>query len=254
MWRLGAGRGRLIRQLLTESMVLALAGAAVGLALAIGGLAALRTLALPDLPPYADLSLDTGAVVVTLIAALLTGCAFGLVPALAAGRWQPQGTLREETRGSSEGRRSRQLRGLLVAAQIALSLSLLVGAGLLARSLWALTTAPLGFEPAGVLTGRVVLPQGTYPTPEARAAVFRQLEERLAALPGVTSVTSTTQIASPTMSSNFLAIDGVTLSGDGPTFIPYMAVSDITSARSGLLFERAGRSAPRTRRMHLPRS
>ena len=223
---LGAGRGRLIRQLLTESMVLALAGAAVGLALAIGGLAALRTLALPDLPPYADLSLDAGAVVVTLIAALLTGCAFGLVPALAAGRWQPQGTLREETRGSSEGRRSRQLRGLLVAAQIALSLSLLVGAGLLARSLWALTTAPLGFEPAGVLTGRVVLPQGTYPTPEARAAVFRQLEERLAALPGVTGVTSTTQIASPTMSSNFLAIDGVTLSGDGPTFIPYMAVSD----------------------------
>jgi putative ABC transport system permease protein len=163
---------------------------------------------------------------VTLIAALLTGCAFGLVPALAAGRWQPQGTLREETRGSSEGRGSRQLRGALVAAQIALALSLLVGAGLLARSLWAMTTAPLGFEPAGVMTGRVELPRRTYRTPEARALVFQQLEERLAALPGVTGVTSTTQIASPTMSSNFLAIDGVTLPGDGPTFIPYMAVSD----------------------------
>ena len=223
---LGAGRSRLIRQLLTESMVLSLAGAAVGLALAIGGLAALRTLALPDLPPYADLSLDTGAVLVTLVAALVTGCAFGLVPALAAGRWQPQGTLREETRGSSEGRRSRQLRGALVAAQIALSLSLLVGAGLLARSLWAMMTAPLGFEPSGVMTARVQLPSSTYTTPEARAAVFRQLEERFAALPGVTGVTATTQIASPTMSSNVLTIDGVTLGGDGPTFIPYMAVSD----------------------------
>jgi predicted permease len=223
---LGAGRGRLIRQLLTESMVIALAGAVVGLALAILGLGALRTLALPDLPSYADLSLDTGAVVATLVVALCTGCAFGLAPALAAGRWQPQGTLREETRGSSEGRRSRQLRGMLVAAQIALSLSLLVGAGLLARSLWAMTTAPLGFEPAGVLTGRVVLPSASYPTPESRAALFRQFEERLAALPGVSGVASTTQIASPTMSSNVLTIDGVTLSGDGPTFIPYMAVSD----------------------------
>jgi predicted permease len=223
---LGAGRGRLIRQLLTESMVIALAGAVVGLALAILGLGALRTLALPDLPSYADLSLDTGAVVATLVAALCTGCAFGLAPALAAGRWQPQGTLREETRGSSEGRRSRQLRGILVAAQIALSLSLLVGAGLLARSLWAMTTAPLGFEPAGVLTGRVELPRASYPTTESRAALFRQLEERLAALPGVSGVASTTQIASPTMSSNTLAIDGVTLPGDGPTFIPYMAVSD----------------------------
>jgi predicted permease len=223
---LGAGRGRLIRQLLTESTVIALAGAAVGLGLAMLGLGAVRTLALPDLPPYAHLSLDTGAVLATLAAALVTGCAFGLAPALAAGRWQPQGTLREESRGSSESRRSRQLRGMLVASQIAVSLSLLVGAALLARSLWAMMTAPLGFEPAGVLTGRVELPQATYRTPEARGLVFRQLEERIAALPGVTGVATTTQIASPTMSSNVLTIDGVTLKGDGPTFIPYMAVSD----------------------------
>jgi putative ABC transport system permease protein len=223
---LGAGRGRLIRQLLTESMVIAIAGAVVGLILATAGLAALRRIALLDLPPYADLSLDTGAVLVTFAAALCTGCAFGLAPALAAGRWQPQGTLREETRGASEGRRSRQLRGLLVAAQIAVSLSLLVGAGLLARSLWAMTTAPLGFNPAGILTGRVELPSATFRTPETRALAFQQLEERFAALPGVTGVASTTQIASPTMSANILTIDGVTLPGDGPTFIPYMAVSD----------------------------
>ena len=147
---LGAGRGRLIRQLLTESIVIAVAGAVVGLALATAGLAALRRMALLELPPYADLSLDTGAVLATFAAALCTGCAFGLAPALAAGRWHPQGTLREETRGASETGRSRQLRGLLVAAQIAVSLSLLVGAGLLARSLSAMTNAPLGFNPAGL--------------------------------------------------------------------------------------------------------
>ena len=208
---LGAGRGRLVRQLLTESMVIALAGAVIGLIIAAAGLATLRRMALLDLPPYADLSLDMGAVLATFVAALCTGCAFGLAPALAAGRWQPQGTLREETRGTSESVRSRQLRGLLVAAQIAVSLSLLVGAGLLARSLWAMTTAPLGFNPANILTGRVELPTATFTTPEARALAFRQLGER---------------IASPTMSSNVLTIDGVTLPGDGPTFIPYMSVSD----------------------------
>jgi putative ABC transport system permease protein len=223
---LGAGRGRLVRQLLTESALLAIAGAVVGLSLAAVGLRLLRGLALPALPPYADLSLDPGAVVVMLLAAVATGIAFGLAPALAAGRWAPQGMLREETRGSSEGRQSRRLRGTLVAAQIALSLSLLVGAGLLVRSLWAMTTAPLGFTPDGVLTARVELPASKFPTPETRAVAFGELRERLAALPGVEAVASVTQIPSPTMSSNVLTVEGVTLEGDGPTFIPYMSVSD----------------------------
>jgi putative ABC transport system permease protein len=91
---------------------------------------------------------------------------------------------------------------------------------------WAITTAPLGFEPQGVLTARVQLPATAYPTPEQRALLFRQLEERLAALPGVSGVASVTQLPSPTMSSNKLTIDGVVLAGDGPVFIRYMAVSD----------------------------
>lgn len=222
---MGARRGRLVRQLLTESMLLAFAGAAVGIVLAVLGLAALRRVALTALPPYADLSLDAGALLATLAATVATGAAFGLVPALAAGRWEPQGTLREESRGSSEGRRSRRLRGALVAAQIALSLSLLAGAGLLVRSLWAMSSAPLGFDPAGVLTARVELPSSAYPTAEARARLFRALEERAATLPGVERVASVTQIPSPTMSSNSLVIEGVQL-GDAPIFIPYSAVSD----------------------------
>jgi predicted permease len=223
---LGARRGRLVRQLLTESVLISFAGAALGLALAVAGLGALRRIARSALPPYADLSLDVGAVAVTLLVALCTGVAFGLAPALFAGRGEVQGTLREESRGSSEGRRSRRLRGALVAAQIALSLSLLTGAGLLVRSLWAMAAAPLGFRPDGVMTARVQLPQAAYGTPEARIAFFDQYRERLAALPGVRAVASVTQIPSPTMSSNSLAIEGVTLPGDGPTFIPYMAVSD----------------------------
>lgn len=238
---LGARRGRIVRQLLTESTLLALAGAAVGLLLALAGLSVLRGLALSALPPYADLTLDRGAVLVTLLAALVTGLAFGLAPALTAGRSPPQGVLRESSRGASEGRRARQLRGVLVSAQIALSLSLLVGAGLLVRSLWAMANAPLGFDPGAVLTARVQLPKASYRTPAERSVFFRQLHERLAAIPGVRGVASVTQIPSPTMSANILAIEGRTLEGDGPTFIPYMAVSDDYFALMAIRL-RAGRT------------
>ena len=231
---LGARRGRLVRQLLTESVLLALVGALLGLVLASAGLSVVRGLALQALPPYADLSLDGGAVLVTLLAALCAGLGFGLAPALAAATWQPQGTLREETRGTSESRRAQRLRGILVASQIALSLSVLAGAGLLVRSLLAMSSAPLGFEPDGVLTARVQLPGSAYKTPEIRAAFFRQLEERLVSMPGVRSVASVTQIPSATMSRNTLTIDGVALAGDGPTFIPYMAVSDDYFALMGI--------------------
>jgi predicted permease len=223
---LGAGRSRLVRQLLTETAVLALLGAAVGLLLAALGLGVLRNLAPPSLPPYAELSLDTGAVAITLVVALLTAVAFGTAPALAAGGWQPQGVLRQEGRGSTEGLRSRRLRGVLVAAQIAVSLSLLAGAGLLLRSLWTMSAEPLGFEPDGALTGSVQLQAWRYERLEPRLAFFDELETRLRALPGVQDVATTTQLPSPDMNRNILAIEGIELAADGPTFIPYMAVSD----------------------------
>src|SRR5688500_13299066 len=135
---LGAGRGRIVRQLLTESLVLGLSGGVTGLVLAALALRALRSLALPVLPAYAELTLDRGALVFTALVAVVTGIAFGLAPALSVSRANMQGTLRDEGRGSSEGRRSRHLRGVLVAGQLALCISLLTGAGLLARSLWAM--------------------------------------------------------------------------------------------------------------------
>ena len=224
---LGAGRGRLVRQLLTESMVLALAGGAAGIGLAALCLVSLRQLTIPSLPAYADLSLDTGALLVTSILALVTGLAFGLAPALSVGRGNTQGVLRDETRGTSEGRRTRRLRGLLVAGQIALCVSLVAGAGLLVRSLWAMATAPLGFDPDGVLTVSVQVPSDTYASSEARVRFFDQLEERLRGLPGVQSVASAGELPSPTMNRNGLSIEGVTWpAGEGQPFIAYAVVSD----------------------------
>ena len=224
---LGAGRGRLVRQLLTESMLLGLAGGAAGLALAALALRSLRQLALPALPAYADLSLDPGAVLVTSALALLTGLAFGLAPALSVGRGTTHGVLRDETRGTSESRRTRRLRGVLVAGQIALCVSLLAGAGLLVRSLWAMATAPLGFDPEGVLTVSVQVPSHAYDSSEARVRFFDQLEERLRGLPGVKGVASAGELPSPNMNRNGLSIEGVTWpAGEGQPFIAYASVSD----------------------------
>ena len=148
---LGAGRSRLVRQLLSESVLLGLAGGAAGLLLATLALFALRGLLAQSLPSNAALSLDGGAILVTALVAVLAGLAFGSIPAFATASADPQSVLREEARGTSETRRSRTLRGTLVACQLALSISLLVGAGLLGRSLFAMSSAPLGFAPEGVL-------------------------------------------------------------------------------------------------------
>ncbi|HEV2132544.1 MAG TPA: FtsX-like permease family protein, partial [Longimicrobiaceae bacterium] len=207
--------------------VLALAGGAAGLVLAALGLALLRGLALPALPDYADLSLDGGAVLVTALLALGTGLAFGMAPALSVARSDPQGTLRDESRGTSESRRSRHLRGVLVAGQIALCLSLLAGAGLLARSLWAMTAAPLGFDPNGVLTVGVQLPNRDYGTPEARLQFHQEFEERLRGLPGIVEVASVSELPTQVMSWNGVAVDGAPPPpNEAQPMILYASVSD----------------------------
>ena len=184
---LGAGRGRLVRQLLTESVLLSVAGAIAGVFLAIALLGALRGVSLTAIPNYADLSLDTVAIVVTFLLALLTGLAFGIGPAMSIGKADPQSTLRDETRGSTESVRSRRARGVLVAGQIALCVSLLAAAGLLGRSLWKITNAPMGFESENILTFTVPLP-GRYGQPATRLAFKEDLERRIRAIPGVKGV------------------------------------------------------------------
>jgi predicted permease len=223
---LGAGRGRLVRQLLTESVLLALVGGTAGVALAMLGLATLRGLALTALPSYADLSLDSGAILVTTALALLTGLAFGVGPALAVARQDPQGTLREQTRGSSESRRTRRMRGLLVAGQIALCISLLSGAGLLARSLWEITTAPAGFDPRGLLTFTVQLPAARYPSGAARVQFYDEFLAKLRALPGVTGAASTMQLPTKVANNNGLVIESAPWGPNEP--VPFILTSRVS--------------------------
>jgi predicted permease len=191
---LGAGRARVVRQLLTESVVLAFAGGVAGLLTAVAVLNVLRDLAARALPVHANLSLDSGALLASATIALGTGLLFGVAPAAVVVRGDAQHTLRADSRGSTEGRQSRRARGMLVAGQMALCVSLLVGAGLLTRSLWAMADASLGFVPDSVLTGAIQLPVRDYADPESRLQFREQFEQRLRALPGVQSVATATSV------------------------------------------------------------
>jgi putative ABC transport system permease protein len=222
---LGAGRGRLVRQLLIESIVLAVAGGGAGVVIASVTLDRLGTVAAGALPGYVTLSLDWGAVLVTGVIAIATGLLFGAAPAMSIERSQAQSTVRDDSRGSSESRRSLRLRGVLVAGQLALCLSLLVGAGLLARSLWAMTGQSLGFEPDGLLTAALQLPLRDYATPESRVLFRTRLEEQLRSLPGVTAVATATSIPTAVRQRNGVTLEGAP-SSSGPTFVITTAVSD----------------------------
>ncbi|HZF28536.1 MAG TPA: ABC transporter permease [Gammaproteobacteria bacterium] len=222
---LGAGIWRLVRQPLCESVLLGLAGGAVGLVLASVALAGLRGLVAQSLPSYAVPSLDGVAILVTASVALLAGLAFGAIPAFAIGRTDPQASLREEARGTSETRRSRALRGALVACQLALSISLLVGAGLLGRSLLAMSMAPLGFAPEGVLTATVRLPPRDYPTPEERAAFYEQVTEQLRGLPGVEAVATASALPTAVVQRVGVGVEGAP-ADDAVPFVLVGIVSD----------------------------
>jgi predicted permease len=224
---LGAGRGRLVRQLLTESVLLSLLGGAAGLALATIGLRLLRGLAVSALPAYADLSLDVGAIAVTFMLALFTGLTFGVGPALAIGRTDPQGTLRDESRGGTEGLKARRARGVLVAGQLALCVSLLAAAGLLTRSLWQMMTSPAGFKTDGLLTFAVQLPNARYMSDTARLQFDDRFLRGLRALPGVKDAAITAQVPTSITNSNGLFIQDAPWAPNEPVpFITTTVASD----------------------------
>ncbi|HVF91610.1 MAG TPA: ABC transporter permease, partial [Blastocatellia bacterium] len=181
---LGARRGRLVRQFLTESVLLSLLGGALGLLLAYWGLNALLALAGGFLPRAGEVGLDQRMIGFTLVLSILTGVGFGLAPALMASRADVQGTLKESGNAGSSAQRSK-LRGALVVTEVALALILLIGAGLLIKSFMRLQSIESGMRPGGVLTLRVSLPESKYATPQSAAAFYQQLTERLSNLPGV---------------------------------------------------------------------
>ncbi|MEK6322886.1 MAG: ABC transporter permease [Acidobacteriota bacterium] len=183
---LGANRRRIFRQLLTESLLLGLISGAIGLVLALWGMDLLLAAIPIDIPFWMKFDLDARVLFFTAGCSLLTGFVFGTVPAIQASNPDLNETLKEGGRGSAGGPRHR-LRSLLVVAEIALSLVLLVGAGLMMRSFISLQNVDAGLNPEGVLTMNVGLPGAKYREPEKRLAFFRQLMERVRALPGVQS-------------------------------------------------------------------
>jgi putative ABC transport system permease protein len=182
---LGAGRSRIIRQLLTESALLASLGGALGLGLAKWGMDLLLKLAPRGLPRMSDVSLDGRALVFTAAVTLLTGVIFGLVPALQSSKPNLNETMNETGRGSTDGRRRRLVRSALVVFEVASALVLLVGAGLLIKSFWRLNQIDPGFNPDNALTMTVSLPRAKYPDDAQRVAFFGHLLEKISALPGV---------------------------------------------------------------------
>ena len=183
---LGAGRGRLIRQLLTESVLLAGLGAAVGLAFAWAGTRMLVTLNPDILPRAAEIALDGRALGFTAAVAVLTGILFGLAPAIHMAKADLMAALRDGGRGNAIGFRRNRLRSALVVGEVALALVLLSGAGLLMRSFYHLQSMDPGFDPHGMLTFQTNLPEARYPD-AARAAFYQRALERIRAMPGVTA-------------------------------------------------------------------
>jgi putative ABC transport system permease protein len=184
---LGASRLRLVRQLLTESLLLSFIGGALGLLLALWGIDLLVSFSPADLPRVKEVTIDGRVLGFTLAVSLLTGIVFGFVPALQASRPDLNETLKESGRNATGGAARRRARSLLVVAEIALSLVLLVGAGLLMRSFLKLQSVNPGFNPENVLTMQVDLSGPNYQKAAPVIAFHNQLLERVRALPGVQS-------------------------------------------------------------------
>lgn len=199
---LGAGRLRLARQIVAESVILFAAGGALGLLLALWGTRLLIALN-PDAIPRADeISFDGRVLAYTLLVSVSMGALFGLVPAPSAIGRQLYGALREGGRSLAAGRRSRLAGSILVLGEMALALALLVGAGLLLRSLARLQAVDPGFNPRGVITARLSLPASRYPDEARQTAFFQQALNSLRALPGVQNAASIQPL--PLADANFV--------------------------------------------------
>lgn len=212
---LGATRGRLAQQLLSEGLALALGGAVVGVALAAGAVQWIHALQPKDLPRLGDISINGSVLLFTLALSVVAALLFSLAPALGSGRVDVHGVLKDSARGSSGGSlwgRRHPLRRLLVVAELALAVMLLIGAGLLIRSLNHLQKVPAGFDSRGVLTLELTLTGAKYPNGAAVMDGYKRLWERLNAVPGVTASGGVTSLPM----SGFFAWGPITVEGRVP--------------------------------------
>jgi putative ABC transport system permease protein len=197
---LGAGRARIIRQLLTESVLLAIAGGAAGLLLALWGIGLVESLGSRVTPLLAGVRVDYGVLAFTGAVSVLAGVAFGLAPALHVSSPDLNETLKAGGRSGEGGGRGVRLRSALIVAEVALSLVLLAGAGLLIKSVVRLRAVDAGFNPSNLLTMNLALPSSRYRDGAAQAAFFDQLARRLESLPGVEAAAFTSVLP---LSRNF---------------------------------------------------
>ncbi|HEY6187243.1 MAG TPA: ABC transporter permease [Pyrinomonadaceae bacterium] len=191
---LGASRSRLIRQFLTESILLAALGGGGGLLLSLWGVKLLKTFIPENISQVKAINIDGRVLIFTLLVSLLTGVIFGLAPATQASKFNLNETLKEGGRDSAAGSRGNRIRGLLVIAEVAVSLILLIGAGLLINSFMRLRNVDPGFRADNLLTMNVILPRLKYADQTRRSAFYTELIQRIEALPGVQSAAVTNWI------------------------------------------------------------
>lgn len=182
---LGAGPWRLLRQVLTESVLLSIAGALIGVLLTIWSIDSLKSIGMQTVPRLSEVNIDWRVLAMTLAIAIGTGILFGLTPAFTSVKPDLTESLKEGGRGSTEGSRRNRLRNILVVAEVALALVLLTNAVLLIKSFIRLENVDPGFNPRRVLTMELSLPELRYPDKQSQIAFFNEVEQRISALPGV---------------------------------------------------------------------
>jgi putative ABC transport system permease protein len=209
---LGAGRARVARQLLTESVLLALVGGAVGAAFAAWAVSAIVSLAPAELPRLDAVKLDTTVLGFALLVSVGTGLIFGMAPLLQVRRSDVMGALRDDGRSAGSREGVTRLRPVLVSAEVALALVLLIAAGLLIRSFAALNAVDPGFDAENTLTFRISVPSARYDSPERVREFHTQLQQRVAALPGVRAAGATSTL----FISRLPNMGSITLEGEAP--------------------------------------
>ena len=198
---LGAGRFRILRQMLTESLILSVVGGCLGLFIAFWGIGALVSVAPESLPRMDEVGVNVAVLIFTSVVSVISGIAFGLVPALHSSKVDLQSSLKEGGRATtaSSGRRTMYL---LITSEMALALVLLIGAGLMIKSIHHLLDVDPGFESKNVLTARISLPQSRYPQSQEVNAFYKQVLEQIEALPGVVSAGTVTALPLSGLNSN----------------------------------------------------
>jgi putative ABC transport system permease protein len=215
---LGAGRLRLLKQVFTESVLLALIGGAAGVVLALWGVELLKTIGAQTVPRLREVNVDLVVLGVTLVICVGTGIIFGLAPGLASARPELTEALKEGGRGSTGGARRNRLRNGLVIAEVALALVLLSGAGLLIKSFARLQNVNPGFNPRGAVTFEISLPKMQYPDDAAIVRFHNEAQRRIAALPGVQAAGFSTILPlAGTNSDSSFAIEGRTQNDKSPS-------------------------------------